>query len=125
MGRVYVARIVGDGTPTNHFRVRARDIPGFRRVRALGIPTGSTGQPLASYAICEVEADDFAAFDADTDLLTFADRLDLDAVPTAGRRNQINNFLSRFGATTRAAAGETYRVIGNNLLTELGSSERL
>jgi hypothetical protein len=91
----------------------------------LGIPTGADGRPVRQWAICEVEAPSFSEFDGDNDLVALADRLDLDAVPTGGQRNRINNLLSRLGATTRADAGETHRVIANQLLAELGSEERV
>lgn len=125
MPRLYLSRIIGDGTPrTNPYRAKAQTHP-FIRVRSLGIPTNPAGHPIRPWTVVAVWADDFAPFDADADMVALADVLDLDVTPNNGRRNQVNNVLGRLGVATRAEAGETYRTIANQLLTELGALERV
>jgi hypothetical protein len=124
VSRVYVAQIVGDGTRPNPYRARVVDLP-QQRTYALGIPSDAQGRPVRMWTLADVEATDFTAVDADTAVALLEDRANLDNVPSTQRRNQINTFFANHGITTVALAGESYRVIGNKLLTELGAIDRL
>lgn len=126
MPRLYLSRVIGDGTRrTNPYRSAADD----HRVSysVIELPSNQlTGAPLKNWVLLVVENPaDYAILDADPDLAALSDLVDLDTTVTTAVRNRVNNAFGRYGITTVAVVGETFRALANRLLAELGSTVRL
>lgn len=66
MRRYYLAPVIGAGTEDDPYRPKVALYPVAWTAQ---IASGAEGRPLQSQAIVEVDADDFAALDADPELI--------------------------------------------------------
>ncbi len=104
MGRFYVCPVVGTGTAENPFRPAARLKAGVYRVRGCidSIPRGQpgAGKPRLPWTVAWVEADDWAAVEADPGLVSLGD-LGVDRTPLAKPVSaDTKMLLSQIGVVT-------------------------
>lgn len=122
MARWFVSRIVGTGTDTDPFRAKVQRLPGVTACVAQIPSDPLTGGPLRQWALCHVEATDYAAVAADPDVFALPniakDQL-LGSLTLAQRTAIRNRMQSAFGLDPDVSVNRPFRA----LLREIGQRD--
>ena len=107
MGRPFICKIVGRGTPNDPIRPFIDGLPGVTSWRAC-IKSGLDGRPELPWTILWVEADDYAAIAALPQCIPFPVAA-LDNTLTLAQRTFIENKAAALGYDITIPAGTTLR----------------